>query len=172
MVLKLTFIEGATIFALIAGPIAAVFTTVFIDRLRERRRERVWVFRTLMAFRGDKFNADRIRALAMIDLDFRGSLEVRAKWKCYYDSLINPANKDGGPDAVIAWKVNENAMLSEMAETLGYGRNIKYEELERTYSPRLYSDNAVLAQESGAEFLRVLKASKHFGAPLSEPDGG
>jgi hypothetical protein len=101
-----------------------------------------------MAFRLDPFNAERIKALGLIDIVFHNVPEIRAKWKEYYESLNDPKYKDLANDAANVWRGKQNAMLAEMAQSLGYGKEIKYEEIDRAYAPILFLNNALVAQNT------------------------
>jgi hypothetical protein len=165
----MTLVDALTIAGLVIGPLSATGAALFADRVRRKRAERVWVFRALMANRKFPFEPERIKALALIDIDFRDTPAVISAWRTYYESLNSPMYADGKNDAANVWKRNENAMLAEMAQSLGYAQKIKYEELERAYAPKFFENNMLAAQGTSAEFLRVLKASANFGTPR-EPE--
>jgi hypothetical protein len=59
-----------TIIALILGPILTVQVQKFIDRAKEGKNRRLWVFKTLMATRHATLSIDHVAALNRIDLEF------------------------------------------------------------------------------------------------------
>jgi hypothetical protein len=61
-------IAGATLL----GPILAVQAQKAIERARERRSRKTWVFQTLMATRAARISTEHVKALNMIDLVFYG----------------------------------------------------------------------------------------------------
>lgn len=161
----MTFDQIVTAIALLVGPSLAVGITIAVQRYNLIRAPRLYVFQTLMAYRSDQFNAERIKALALIDVYFHDVPIVRAKWKEYFDSLNDPIYSDGKNDAVNVWRKRQNALLAEMGQFLGYGRNIKYEEIDRVYAPVLFLNNALASQKAAAEWLRVLESSENLGHP-------
>jgi len=157
--------DWVTIVALVVGPALAVGLQLWFNKRSAVRGQRLWVFQTLLAYRQDWFNAERIKALCLIDIVFHNVPTVRAKWKEYYDSLCDPQFNDGKNDAVNVWKKKQNVMIAEMARVLGYGREIGYEEIERSYSPKQYGINALWGQALQSELLRVLQNSESLGQP-------
>lgn len=171
MVPVMTTEQIVTIIALIVGPALAVGITLLAQYLGNIRNQRLWVFQTLMAYRSDQFNAERIKALALIDVFYRKVPAVLAKWREYYDALNDPKCKDN-PGAFEAWRRKQNEMLAEMAQALGYGRDIKYGEIDRVYAPIFFANNALMAQKSATEWLRILEHSENMGTPRkSDGDG-
>jgi hypothetical protein len=85
--------------ATVIGPILAVQAQKMVERIRERRNRKSWVFHTLMATRLARVSPDHVQALNMIDLAFYGSrilgVNRRTKheqcvldaWKEYLDHL-------------------------------------------------------------------------------------
>ena len=67
---EMKFSEVLTILAVILGPILAVQAQKAIERWRERRNRKLWVFKTLMATRGSRLSPNHVQALNMIDLEF------------------------------------------------------------------------------------------------------
>jgi hypothetical protein len=161
----MTFEQIVTVVALVLGPLLAVAITLFAQHLNNVRAQRLWIFQTLMAFRMDAFNAERIKALALIDVAFHNVASIRQKWKEYYEALNNPIYKEGQNNAVNAWNKKQNVMLAEMAQFLGYGKQIGYEEIERAYAPMLFANNAARGEKLATEVLRVLENSENLGEP-------
>lgn len=60
------------IFATLIGPILAVQAQKTIERARERKNRKAWVFYTLMATRAARVSQEHVQALNMIDLAFYG----------------------------------------------------------------------------------------------------
>ena len=61
------------VMATIAGPILAVQAQKMVERFRERRVRKLWIFHTMMATRGNRTATEHVQALNMIDLAFYGS---------------------------------------------------------------------------------------------------
>lgn len=91
--------EILIICATILGPILAVQAQKAIERARERRGRKAWLFQTLMATRAARVSMEHVQALNMIDLVFYGTqlLGVNRRsraektvldaWKEYLDHL-------------------------------------------------------------------------------------
>jgi hypothetical protein len=163
----MTVEQAVTVIALILGPMLAVGLSFFVQKRDFVRQQRMSILRTLLSMRAERLNPERIRALGLIDLVFYNKPAVRAKWSAYYESLNNPAYRTD-PNAGNVWVTKENEMLVEMARAIGYGKAIGYEELQRTYAPQAFADNAALQQEAQKELIRVLKASEHMGEARKE----
>jgi hypothetical protein len=61
-------------------------------------------------------------------------------------------------------------MPAEMAQQLGYGKELECEDIDRAYAPMLFLNNAVVAQNMVKELLRVLEHSENFGVPRKGDD--
>jgi hypothetical protein len=116
--------EGVLIAVTFAAPVAAVQAQKWIERHREKRRGKDYVFRTLMATRAARVSAEHVQALNMIDLEFYGGgtkeKKVREVWKQYLDHLNTRYDKE----AAAAWGMRQDELfvdlLYEMANCLGY----------------------------------------------------
>lgn len=156
--------------ATLLGPILAVQAQKWVERARETRGRKLWVFHTLMATRGARLHADHVRALNMIDLTFYGPVKFgrtwRSKkdqaildcWKEYLDHLGDPANlAPQNPEAVSARRdelfVN---LLFTMGKALGY-------EFDRVllkkggYSPMAHGQNEESIQALIAAAVQVFQ---------------
>lgn len=159
----MTIDQIITTIALILGPVSAVVVTIQMQKRNAAKAQQLWVFQTLMTYRGDLFSSERIKALGMIDVAFHTVQPIRGKWKEYYDSLNDSKYAGGNNDAINTFRRKQNEMLSEMAQFLGYGKHIKYEEIERVYAPLFQSENNERAKKLADEALRVLQNSESFG---------
>lgn len=89
--------ELAIVIATFLGPVFAVRAQKWIERAREKRQRKVFVFDTLMAARTARLSPEHVRALNAIDLAFYGrrllGKHIRTKneqkvidaWREYYD---------------------------------------------------------------------------------------
>jgi hypothetical protein len=62
----------------------------------------------------------------------------------------------------------QNVMIAEMAKVLGYGGEIGYEEITRSYAPKQYELNSVATQTMQSELLRIIQNSENFGTPRTK----
>jgi hypothetical protein len=79
------------IIALIAGPILAVQAQKWIERRRENRVRKLFLFRELMATRAARLSQRHVEALNLIDLEYPGNKSrdknVYEAWRSYLDAL-------------------------------------------------------------------------------------
>lgn len=86
------------ILATLLGPILAVQAQKAVERFRDIRGRKLWVFQTLMATRAARLSTEHVQALNMIDIVFYGSRRLLGRrsaseqrvvdaWKEYHDHL-------------------------------------------------------------------------------------
>jgi uncharacterized protein DUF6680 len=124
--------EILMLFAVLLSPLVAVQVQRWLERFREKRNAKMWVFQTLMATRtvAARISPEHARALNMIDLTFHGGLRKRPTkaeklvldaWKKYFDQLNIAA---GQGDALRRWAEKRDELfvnlLHAMSEDLGY----------------------------------------------------
>src|SRR3989338_3633550 len=93
----MTINDGLMILAVLLAPFFAVAVQRMIDQSRERRGQKLWIFRTLMATRGNKISLEHVQALNMIDLFFEKKGKEKSiieKWDEYLDHLSQPIKDD------------------------------------------------------------------------------
>lgn len=138
-----------TIIALLVGPLAAVATQLWFERRRERQRQKLWVFHTLMANRRTVLNPDFVRALNSIDVVFYQNTGVRRRFK---DLLQHYSHHDWKsvpvpPELVEKSRDLVAQLLAEMAKELKYSYD--HTDLkDNAYAPQGWDD-----QEN--EFIRI-----------------
>ena len=76
--------EILTLIALIAGPLAAVGLTRYVDQRRERISRRMDVFRTLMRTRRAPTTIEHVGALNLIEIEFASDPQVLSAWKALF----------------------------------------------------------------------------------------
>ena len=145
------------ILAILLSPVVAVLVTVFLQRRKEKRDQKLWIFNTLIATRHTPIVDENVRALNMIDVVFHDSARVRDLWHEYFDMLCNE-----GLNNPTGWGQRQKKnleLITEMAKVVGYGAAITHLDVDRVYYPVGLGEQSQKAQEIGAELLRVLKAS-------------
>lgn len=102
----MTLTEILIISATLLGPILAVQAQKFVEIIRERRQQKLWVFHTLMATRAARLSTEHVQALNMVDLTFYGhrlfGVQRRSKreqtvldsWREYLDHLDTHFDSD------------------------------------------------------------------------------
>jgi hypothetical protein len=159
---------GLLLLATLLSPVVAVLVSIWIQNRKERRAQKLWVLSTLIGNRGDQLSADNVRALNMIDLVFSNQKRVRDLWREYYDMLANE-----GLNNPVGWKQRSQKnieLLTEMAKSLGYGKEISHLDVERTYFPLKFEREFETNREMQQEFLRVLRSTARFEVHPKEQD--
>lgn len=139
------------VFATLLGPVLAVQAQKAIERARERRSRKSWVFHQLMATRAARVSPEHVQALNMIDLAFYGRRVLgthrRSKseqavidgWREYHDHLNTKAEGEG----LRIWNVRGDELfinlLFAMAEDVGY-RFDRVQLKKGAYSPIAHSE--------------------------------
>ena len=117
--------DTAVVIATVAGPILAVQAQKYLERLRERKREKQRVFNTLMATRVNRMSTEHVEALNRIELAFYGGWLAQAgrnkrvvdAWVAYNTNLNIPLD-----DRNTFAKRNDlfTELLYQMSQGLGY----------------------------------------------------
>ncbi len=125
----MTIADVLMILAVIVSPFLAVFVQRRIDIIREKRNQKLWVFRTLMATRANKISLEHVQALNSIELFFEKKgkeKKVIDKWSEYLDHLAS-APKENDSDYKVkleSWTDKSDDFLADllslMGESLGY----------------------------------------------------
>ncbi len=92
--------DSLIVAATLLSPLVALQVQKWLDKVREVKAGRLWVFRTLMATRAARLSAQHVEALNMIDVAFyekntlfrrffpsKANKRVREAWKEYLDHL-------------------------------------------------------------------------------------
>lgn len=115
-----------TIFAILAGPIIALQLQQYLDRHRDSRQRKLWIFRAIMANRATILNPTYVQALNLIDIDFdsdsKMDKEVRTAWKVLLDHLgTMPVHNEAAIAAANERAIDLRvALMKKMAEALDY----------------------------------------------------
>jgi hypothetical protein len=122
------FVGIATIIAVLVGPILALLIQRLLDRLREARKKKIDIFKTLMMYRGTRLSPAFVQALNLIDLEFTKKSEkaVRDAWKESQDFYSEWGRKSPAEKESQAAQLNSRAvellaeLLVKMGASLGY----------------------------------------------------
>ena len=126
-----------TILAIIIGPVAAVQIQKFLERTRDKRNRKLFVFKTLMATRGSALSYAHVEALNRIDLEFSNKKKyeiVIQAWKEYFDNLHQKADDKQLP----VWASKNEELLSNLLYEMGQSLGYKFDKLlikRNIYSP-------------------------------------
>jgi len=115
-----------TVAAVLLGPILAVQAQKWVERRREERNRKLWLFRELMATRGTRLSARHVEAINLIELEYSAGRTkqktVWEAWKSYVDAL-DKTPVDAAAQASHFQKRDDLFvdMLYEMGTYLGFG---------------------------------------------------
>lgn len=126
----------AIVFATILGPILAVQAQKYLEKGRDIKQRRAWLFRTLMATRATTLSPAHVEALNAVPIEFYGKDQklksIINKWKTYLDHLLKDTAAPGWGEKRFELLVE---LLHEMAVFLGYEFNT-VEIANEIYSPK------------------------------------
>jgi hypothetical protein len=111
-----------TIIAIIVGPIVALELQRRLDKGREAKNRKLWVFKTLMSYRATFLSPQFVQALNLIDVEFDGKNEqekaVLTAWKVLLDHFGELAAPKPNADEKTATLTTN--LLIAMGKCLGY----------------------------------------------------
>ena len=116
--------------ALVSGLIATVITIV-VQRKADVRKEKLEIFKTLMANRYRIHAAENVKALNMIDIIFYKATNVRKA----YEEFIREASRDVESEINIRIDDKFLRILEEMAKELKY-KDINWDRMKNVYYPK------------------------------------
>ena len=153
----------ATIFAIVAGPIAAVQVSRRNDNERAKSERRFKIFRDLMATRNLVLDPSHVIALNLIEVEFYESKEIRAAYTSYRRHMSTPLL---GLEAQDVFYADRRRLFFELihliAENLGYNYD-KMELSDLAYSP----DGWIIDQDMQRENVRLLQQLLKGERPLA-----
>ena len=119
--------------AIIIIPIVAVIIGQYLQDRAEIRKDKMHIFKVLMTSRIYGWTVDSVHALNLIDVVFAKEKKVRAVWKELYDAYSSAEQSD------LMTNKRNNLMyklLEEIANNLGYKKNITWETIQNPYIPQ------------------------------------
>ena len=177
-----TTMDIITVVAILLGPILAIQAQKIMEKLQEKKSRRLGIFKTLMSTRATPLDAQRVRALNLIDIEFEGSNKedksILSQWKICLDHLnsgpSDPAASEYQADLKIwAEKLNElnGSLLQKIGNSLGYD----FDEIQikkGAYSPQAHVNIEQEQQTLRTELIGVLSGKKallvNFDRDVSE----
>jgi hypothetical protein len=126
--------------AVIIGPILAVQIQKTLEQFREKKQNRLHIFRTLMSTRAQRLHRDHVQALNMIDIEFYGrkipfiktryqtsqEQAVTHAWKSYNDHL----NKGKEYPDINIWIAKSEDLFTELLYTLAQAMNYDFDKVQ------------------------------------------
>lgn len=123
------------ILAVLISPFLAVFVQRRLDISREKRGQRLWVFRTLMATRGNRISLDHVQALNSIELLFdhpKKDKLIVEKWNEYLDHF-GQGPKEGDKDhsaKLTAWLEKGDDLLADLLQIMGRSLGFDFDKVK------------------------------------------
>ena len=157
------------IIAILAAPVIAVWVGQKLQDRAEKRKDKMAVFKAIMTDRYG-WSRETVLALNSIPIIFANDKTVRNSWKDYYKQLCiqepNSMELKQRSDALYA-------LLENMANVLGYGESINWDDIQHPYIPKGMAasfDNATTIQNQMAIMLQHMSASAANNPPASKED--
>lgn len=156
------------ILAVLCSPFLAVWAQRKIDLSREERGHKLWIFRTLMATRGNRVALEHVQALNSIELffDVNQDKDIIEKWNEYRDHLLNFTPKEGDLDYLTrlnTWTETSEEKLAELLNIMGKSLGYDFDKVKikrGIYYPRGHgeteADNFVIRKG----FVDLLRGAK------------
>lgn len=114
-----------TIIAIVVGPIIALELQRLLDKGRDAKNRKLWVFKILMTYRATPLAPNFVQALNLIDVEFDASTEkekaVRKAWKVLLDHFgdLGQSTAVSETSAEKTATLTTNLLLA-MGRSLGY----------------------------------------------------
>lgn len=135
-----------TLFAILLAPLITILISKALDRHKEKKDSKFWIFRTLMATRATSLSPDHIRALNMIDVTFYGkdkkSKAVLAAWKNYLD-LLRKNTIEMSEEGLLQWGEKKEDLLIELLQKIAPCLNYEFDKSSirnTSYFPRGFEE--------------------------------
>lgn len=162
------------VLAVLIAPFLAVFIQRKIDLTREKRIQKLWIFRTLMATRGNKISLEHVQVLNSIELffDLKKDKNIVEKWNEYLDHLvrqdIKPEDKDFSTK-IATWAEKVDDLLAELLYIMGKSLGYDFDKVKikrGIYIPRGHGEEQsdFLAIRKG--FVKILSGKDSFPVPV------
>lgn len=155
-----------TIIAIIIGPIAAVQIEKYLERKREQRSHKLWIFSTLMATRANRLSPVHVEALNRIEVEFYNDRNVMEARKVLLDAFESfPQDEKALDYSAKLEKAVEKSndclvkLLYQMSESLGY----HFDEVhlkKGVYAPKGHAEAELQQYELRQHLLAILKGNK------------
>jgi len=150
------------------APLFALQVSAWLDRRRERQRQRFALYQTLMQWRASTFLEQPVRALNSIDTVFYDVWAVRDAWVDLHSSYLDQRlqTPEGG-------RIRQDklaTLLQAMSHHLGYDRHFTKADFERFYNPEVLGRQLTIMLEQQRQAYEALIAQQQQPTlPLQQP---
>ena len=125
-------IEVINILAILVSPIIAIYVGSYFQDRAEKRKDKMILFKTILATRIYGWTYESVNALNLIDIVFFDENNVRMAWKNLYDKYALDGSVENNVDMI---KNAQNELYITMAIALGYEDKIVRDVIEKPYLP-------------------------------------
>ena len=125
-------LEVINIFAIVVSPIIAIYVGSYFQDRAEKRKDKMMLFKTILATRIYGWTYESVNALNLIDIVFFDENKVRLAWKNLYDKYALDGSVEDNVDII---KNAQNELYITMAIALGYEDKIVRDVIEKPYLP-------------------------------------
>jgi hypothetical protein len=118
----------AIVFATAAGPFSAVLVARYLEERHAARQRRRWTFSVLMGLRGATLNADHVRALNTVQVEFAEQKKVMAAWRRFTEHL--DTLQGDGEESRKRWWDKHRDLLAGLLVAMAKSLRIQVEEVD------------------------------------------
>lgn len=144
-----------TVAAIVLGPVLALFTQRVLDRIREKKKQKLQIYLALMSTRAQPLAPAHVQALNAIDVVFnrrRRDRAIRAAWEKWLAHVMTDSKQPGWGERLNDLKVE---LLQAMGSAVGYEFDIDH--LKRqSYIPVAHVDVEQEISQIRQTFAKVL----------------
>ena len=125
--------EWISIVAVLTSPLIAVGITMWLEWRRQRRKDKMELFQILMTQRGITESYSWVNALNSMHIIFSDDKKVLEALSAFLDTtnVKTPEDMD-----LVIFDNKKVKLLEVMAKSLGYSKNINWEQIKSPYVPR------------------------------------
>lgn len=142
-----------TLIASIISGVLATIVTLLWQNYHEKKKEKLQIFKTLLAYRGRVEAEECVNALNSIEGVFYSDEAVKKAWYDFLDETEKPANTN--PNILD----KHLSLLEEIAKTVGY-KNVKWTDIKRGYYPTGLSNK--INEENLLRALQIKRESREI----------
>ena len=122
--------DWISIFAILASPLIAVWVTLLVEKRRQKRRDKLELFKTMMTQRGFSASYAWVDAINSLSVVFADEKSVVSAVNDFMQVVgTRPFNNE-------EYENKKIKLLEKMAISLGYKKNIDWEQLRKAYYPQ------------------------------------
>lgn len=151
--------EIVNVIALIVVPILAVIIGQWLQNKAEKRKDKMYIFKTLMTSRVYGWTLESVNCLNIIDIVFSDDKNVRNAWKDLYDKYCVQ-----NPDEAQLKKIEtaQYKLLEAMAISLGYKNKVTWETIQNPYIPKGMLQQIEAQNRSQQAYNNLLSNMQHM----------